>query len=99
MLSTRACPVEVRVSRRRQPTSVTVDNGTTRSDEVIAPTGPSPGATSSPCHSTRRLPSQITTSCQTPFTSLTNRSSVKHSTEAPRSTPNSASSATSGSRR
>src|SRR3954468_21101395 len=99
MLSTRACPVEVRVSRRRQPTSVTVESGTTRSDDVIAPTGPSPGATSSPCQSTSRLPSQTTTSCQTPLTSLTNRSSVNVSTAAPRRTPNSESRATSGSRR
>ena len=43
MLSTRACPLGVRVSRRRQPTSVTVESGTTRSDEVIEPAGPSSG--------------------------------------------------------
>ena len=99
MLSTRTVPLSARMSRRRQPTSVTVDSGTTRSDEVIGAGGPSPGGTSSPCQSTSRLPAQTTTSCHTPFTSLTNRSSVKPSTEAPRSTPSSASSAMSGSRR
>jgi hypothetical protein len=99
MLSTRTCPVGVRVSRRRQPTSVTADSDTTRSEEVIEPGGPSPGGTSSPCHRTSRVPSQTTTSCQTPLTSLTNRSRVNPRTEAPRSTPESASSAISGSRR
>lgn len=99
MLSTRTPPLGVRVSRRRQPTSVTVETGTTRSDEVIDPAGPSSGGMSSPCQRISRLPSQTATSCQTPFTSLTNRSRVKPSTEAPRSTPPSASSATSGSRR
>src|SRR5262249_38813492 len=71
----------------------------TRSDEVIEPGGPSPGGTSSPCHNTRRAPSQTTTSCQTPLTSLTKRSRVNPRTDAPPRTPESASSAISGSRR
>lgn len=99
MLSTLISPLSARLSRRRQPTSVTVETGTTRNDEVIEPGGPSSGGTSSPCQRISRLPSQTTTSCHTPLTSLTKRSRVKPSTDAPRSTPPSASRATSGSRR
>ncbi|GIF77951.1 hypothetical protein Asi02nite_74690 [Asanoa siamensis] len=37
MDSMRVCPLGGRMSRRRQPTSVVVESGTTRSDDVIAP--------------------------------------------------------------
>ena len=88
-----------RLILRRQPTSVTADSGTTRSDDVIEPTGPSPGGTSSPCHRMSRRPSQTMTSSHTPLTSLTNRTRVKPSTSAEPSMVARASSAMSGSRR
>src|SRR5205814_1579916 len=69
--------------------------------EAAAPgrAGTSACGTPSPCHRISRAPSQIPTSCHTPLTSLTNRSSVNPSTAAPASTPVRASNATSGSRR
>src|SRR5690606_10948783 len=73
--------------------------GTTRTEEVMAPGGPSPGGRSSPCQSTNRSPSQTATSCHTPLTSLTNRSRVKPNASVRRSTPSRALNATAGSRR